>query len=226
MSTPQNEIFSASEGDRWFIRNKDDLNRFDPDTDTPLRLIEDYGLHPASVLEVGAANGVRLAAISERYGARVVAVDPSAEAIADGKRMFPCVEFSRGVADHVPLEAQFELIIVNFVFHWIDRAKLLRSAAEVDRLVVNGGFLIIGDFYPSNLTRVRYHHLPKQEVYTYKQNYAEIFLASGLYHPVGLLTGKAGTKSVTGYTDEENRVGVWLLRKMLDDHYVEGSFQG
>jgi SAM-dependent methyltransferase len=96
MPSSQDQIFAAFEGDRWFRRNKDALERFDPEADLPLKLMELYHLRPSSVLEIGAANGFRLAAISERYGARVVAVEPSVEAIVDGKARFPCVEFVGG----------------------------------------------------------------------------------------------------------------------------------
>ena len=223
MRSSQDQIFATFEGDRWFERNKAALNRFDPEADFPLKLMELYGLCPRSVLEIGAANGYRLAAISGRYGAKVVAVEPSAGAILDGKTRFPFVEFVRGVVYAIPLQELFDLIIVNFVFHWIDRINLLRSIAEIDRLLVNGGFLIIGDFYPCNFVKVRYHHLPEQEVYTYKQNYAATFLASGLYHPVGLLTGDHSSRALTGEAFEDDRSGGWLLRKMLKEHYTEGS---
>ena len=224
MQSSQDQVFAAFEGDKWFERNRDALGRFDPEADFPLRLIELYHLRPGSVLEVGAANGYRLAAISERYGVRVVAVEPSVEAILDGESRFPRVEFVRGGASSIPLQELFDLIIVNFVFHWIDRTALLRSIAEIDRLVVDGGFLIIGDFFPSNLKKVRYHHLAEQEIYTYKQNYAATFLASGLYHPVCLITGDHSSKTLVGGAAEDERIGVWLLRKMLKEHYVEGSF--
>jgi len=224
MRSSQEKIFAAFEGDKWFERNRDALEQFDPEADFPLKLMELYRLRPHSVLEVGAANGVRLAAISERCGARVVAVELSVKAILDGKTRFPCVEFVQGVAYAIPLQELFDLIIVNFVFHWIDRSTLLRSAAEIDRLLVDCDFLIIGDFHPSNLIKVRYHHLAEQEVYTYKQNYAATFLASGLYHPVCLITGDHSSKALMGEVTEEERIGVWLLRKMLKEHYVEGSF--
>ena len=224
MQLSQDEVFATFEGDNWFERNKAGLERFDPEADFPVKLMELYRLRPRSVLEVGAANGFRLAAISERYGARVVAVEPSVEAIHDGETRFPNVEFVRGGASAIPLQELFDLIIVNFVLHWIDRANLLRSIAEVDRLLVDGGFLVIGDFYPSNLTRVPYHHLPGEKVYTYKQNYAATFLASGLYHPVCLVTGDHSSKALIGEVAEDDRIGVWLLRKMLQGHYVESSF--
>lgn len=223
MQYSQDQIFADFEGDKWFERNRDALEAFDPEADLPIKLMALYHLRPRSVLEIGAANGFRLAAISERYGARVVAVELSVKAILDGKTMFPCVEFVQGGTQAIPLQELFDLIIVNFVFHWIDRANLLRSVAEIDRLLVDGGFLIIGDFFPSNMIKVRYHHLPKQEVYTYKQNYAATFQASGLYHPVCLITGDHSSKTLTGKVAEDERIGVWLLRKVLTEHYIEGS---
>jgi SAM-dependent methyltransferase len=221
----QDQIFLVSEGNKWFERNKEVLERFDPQADFPLKLMDIYGLHPHSVLEVGAANGFRLAAISERFGCRCVAVEPSADAISDGKARFPSVEFVRGGAYQIPLQESFDLIIVNFVFHWIDRTHLLRSVAEIDRILVTGGFLIIGDFAPLNLIKVPYHHLANDQVYTYKQNYAAIFLASGLYHTVGQITGNHASKALSGQVIENERIGVWLLRRMLTEHYVDSFFK-
>jgi len=222
MQSNQDEIFAASEGNEWFQRNKECLARFDPERDFPVKLIDLYGLQPTRVLEVGACNGFRLAAISGRYGASVTALDPSAEAIADGKTRFPSVGFVQGSAYAIPLPRLFDLVIVNFVLHWIDRANLLTSLAEVDRVLVDGGFLIIGDFFPSNQTKVRYHHLREAEVYTYKQNYAASLLASGLYRPVCLLTGDHSAEGLTAEAVEDERVAVWLLRKALNEFYVAG----
>ena len=180
----QDDIFRQTEGDRWFARNRGALGAFDPSLDLPLRLLELYDMHPRSVIEIGAANGFRLGAIERRSGARCVALEPSADAIRDGQARFPALTFIRGSADSVPVKESFDLVIVNFVFHWIDRVSLLRSVGEVDRLISDGGFLIIGDFQPANFMRARYHHLKESEVYTYKQDYAALFESAGLYHPV------------------------------------------
>jgi len=224
MRPSQDQIFFASEGDKWFERNRQALEGFDPERDIPLRLMALHDLRPRNVLEVGAANGVRLAAINEKHSSRVVAVEPSVEAIAHGKARFPCVEFVRGTADAIPLQELFDLIIASYVFHWIDRSSLLRAVAEIDRLLGDGGFLIIADFCPSNLTKVRYHHLLGEEVYTYKQNYAAPFLGSGMYQPICLLTGDHTTKTIKADVAEHERIGGWLLRKMLRGHYVEIPF--
>ena len=88
MGDSQEELFESSEGDQWFERNREALDRFDPEADFPLRLIELYHLRPRNVLEVGAANGVRLAAIHQRFAARVVGVEPSVQAKTMGSGSF------------------------------------------------------------------------------------------------------------------------------------------
>ncbi|MBI4522637.1 MAG: class I SAM-dependent methyltransferase [Deltaproteobacteria bacterium] len=217
----QDKIFINSEGDRWFERNKEALKDFRAGADLALRLVDFYGLRPRQVVEIGAANGYRLATIRQRYGSRVVAVEPSLQALLDGTRRYPRVEFVRGEAAHVPLQSCFDLIIFDFVLHWIDRKSLLKVLAEADRLLVDGGYMIIGDFQPVNFLRVPYHHLADSPVRTFKQNYADTFLASGLYHPVGLLTGDHSLNTVTGLAGERERVGAWLIRKQLLDHYLQ-----
>jgi SAM-dependent methyltransferase len=221
MLDSQDEVFIAFEGDNWFERNQTALGRFDPQSDLVIRLMELYRLHPQSVVEIGAANGYRLAAIAERFGAKVVGIEPSLKARTDGKRRFPQVEFVEGTASTIPLEKCFDVAIVNFVFHWIDRHTLLRSISEIDRIVADGGFLIIGDFYPANRTKVRYHHLFEQTIYTYKQNYSAVFAASGVYQSLSFVSGHHSSKMLDAEVPEGHAVGAWLMRKQLRDLYVE-----
>ena len=225
MPPSQDKIFADFEGDRWFARNNPQLEKFDPRVDPVCRLIELYGLKPRKVIEVGAANGVRLEVIRQRYQSNVIAIDVSSQALADGRSKFPHIKFVRGVAHAIPTKEIFDLVIVNFVFHWIDRSNLLRSVGEIDCVVMDGGFLVIGDFYPSNFTKVRYHHSPDDEVYTYKQNYAAIFEASGLYSHVCLLTEEHSSGGFEGEVSEDGRRGAWLLHKKLGERYIERTLR-
>jgi SAM-dependent methyltransferase len=221
MRPSQDRLFAEFEGDRWFRRNRDRLERFDPAADLPLRILDLYDLKPRSVVEIGACDGFRLAEMVRRYGARAVAVEPSHGAIQSGRRRFAQVEFVRGQAHGVPLKGAFDLVVVNFVFHWLDRDHLLAAAAEADRLLADGGYLLLGDFCPANRVRTPYHHLPDQQAYTYKQDYGAIFRASGLYHPVCFLASDHGSRALNPAAGEQARTGVWLLRKRLEEHYVE-----
>jgi SAM-dependent methyltransferase len=209
----QDEIFTASEADQWFERNKHVLERLN-DNDIPLRLVELYKLAPKTVLEIGAANGYRVAEIARRTGARAAAIEPSPRAIEDGRARFPQVEFHQGQARELPVAGPFDLVIVNFVLHWIDRRNLLRCVAEIDRVVADGGFLVIGDFHPWHPARNKYHHLPDANVLTYKQDYAQLFVASELYQPVGLLTSYGF--ELDAAAPDDRRAGATLLRKRVD----------
>lgn len=207
-------------GGKWFERNRAALDQADPQTDLILRLADLYELKPRSVLEIGASNGFRLAVFAAR-GSRAVGVEPSEKAILDGRARFPGVELRQGLVEDVPVDERFDLVIVNFVFHWIDRASILGAIAEVDRTVADGGYLFIGDFLPSNLVKRQYHHLPGQDLYTFKQDYAAIFTASGLYHRIALLTGLYSRSVPMADVPEGDRSGTWLLQKSLGSLYTE-----
>jgi ubiquinone/menaquinone biosynthesis C-methylase UbiE len=152
-------------------------------------------------------------------------VEPSREAIQDGQAQFPSVQFLRGTASELPLDAQarFDVVIVNFVLHWVDRSTLLRSVAEIDRVLADGGFLVIGDFYPSLPQRVRYHHLPEQDVWTYKQNYSDIFLASNLYETIASYSFDHSTHALRSDVRPEDRAQIMLLRKSMHGRYQNAS---
>jgi SAM-dependent methyltransferase len=221
----QDQVFSESEADQWFLRNREAL-KADWDKDFVLRLLNLYGLQPRSAVEVGAANGYRVASIQERLGVEVaVAVEPSVAAVDDGRSRFPQVRFVTGTAASIDMDEQFDLVIVNGVLTWIDRATLFRSLAEVDRLVCDGGYLIVGDFLPAGKTRVRYHHRPEDQVFTYKQDYAAAFLSSGLYQPVAMLSAVYPTMQLMPSEPASERWATWLLRKSLQANYLERTLR-
>src|SRR5262249_31015268 len=177
------------------------------------------------VLEIGASNGWRLHEIARRFACRVTAVEPSRDAIQDGQARFPSVQFLRGTASELPFdaEARFDLVIVNFVFHWVDRSTLLRSVAEIDRVSPDGGFLLIGDFYPSSPQRVRYHHLPDQDVWTYKQNYGDIFLSSNLYEMIAFYSFDHATHALRPDVPSANRAQLAFQHKCCAGRYKSAS---
>jgi SAM-dependent methyltransferase len=219
----QRETFSSSEADRWFTRNQAALADRVPGNDLPLKLLEMYQLSPRRVLEIGAANGWRLAEIARQGNAsRLVAVEPSTAAIEDGTRRFPGIEFRQGLVTATGLQEQFDLVIVHYVLHWVDRGELLQAVAEVDRLVADDGYLLIGDFSPDALTRVPYHHRPDLPLYTWKQPYGALWLASGLYTEIAMLTNHHGAGLEAAVADRD-RGALWLMRKRGADRYRDAG---
>lgn len=223
----QDQIFYDREGDQWFLRNVGFMANSGLDSSDPvMRLMELSGLTPKRLLDVGGSNGYRAHKICEQYACCATVVEPSEQALDDGKVRYPQIEFLRGLASEIPIsgEGGFDLVIVSSVLHWIDRARLMRSAAEIDRLLQDGGHLLIGDFLPSLPQRVPYHHLPTEKVYTFKQNYSEMFVASNLYETVATLSIDHHSKQPSTSIPPSDRWHVALLKKTLSERYANAAF--
>src|SRR5690349_313588 len=125
----QDQIFLEHEGNAWFQRNRAALNQTGK-FDWPLALIDRLKDRAAieKVLELGCSNGWRLHRLQESSArGRFVGVDASQQAIADGQQNFPGLELYQGSLTDVPLQEQFDLVIVHFVLHWIDRQNLAKA---------------------------------------------------------------------------------------------------
>lgn len=190
----QDDVFLEDEGNAWFQRNRAALGAAAENRhDWPLTLIgrldaaQRAGI--GSVVELGCSNGWRLARLGKTLPARLVGVDASADAVADGSARYPGLSLLQGGLADVPLQEQFDLTIVFFVLHWIDRSNLARCIAEIDRVTRDGALLVLGDFLPDYPQRRPYHHrLPEERMFTYKQDYAKIFEAMGTYREIARST--------------------------------------
>ena len=222
----QENKFTSGEADNWFERNKDPMKDGSIIAkDWPLFIIEKYGLKPAKVLEIGCSNGYRLAEIKSRYDSYCLGIEPSKKAIEDGIKTWPDLEFREGILSELPIndDEKFDLTIVNYVLHWASRDLLLKSINEVDRTVLDGGYLIIGDFMPDFPSKNWYHHLSNDEVYTYKIDYKEIFLKTGIYRLVSSFTYEVSSKTSKADTNSDNRGVCSLLQKSLNNFYLDTS---
>lgn len=217
----QDSIFLKTESDAWFARNKAALKTWNPETDLPLRLLSLYDLKPKRVIEIGASCGFRVAHVAKKYGAEGYAVEPSKEAIAFGQQQFPDIHFDSGLASNVPVDGIFDLVIVNFVLHWIDRSTVMSSISEIDRLVAENGFLLLGDFLPGAPCRVKYHHRPDETVFTYKQDYSAICTRAGSYQVIAQLTTVHTAQTLSASANDGNRIHASLLRKDTAASYPE-----
>lgn len=178
----QDRLFSESEADAYFdrrqISSRSNSERLKHDL--PLILIKKSKIVFENVAEVGAYDGFRLAHLNKHYGCKATAFEPSRKAIEKGRDENPSVTFFQRCASNLEeaQDSEFDLIIVDFVFHWIDRSTLLKSVAEIDRVLAENGHLIIGDFDVDSPAKQKYHHLPDDDIWTYKQKYDEIFTST------------------------------------------------
>ncbi|OUL34769.1 hypothetical protein BV372_13030 [Nostoc sp. T09] len=220
----QDQIFLEREGNQWFKRNKKVLVDH-TEIDWALHLID--LLKPKreikNIVDLGCANGWRLNQLSEKFGdINLVGIDASLEAIQDGKQRYPHLNLYQGLLKNIPINYQFDLVIIGAVMHWIDRENLVKTIAEIDRLTADGGILLLGDFLPDYPQRRHYHHLPNEQIYTYKQDYAKIFEALVTYKEIAKITSNHDQRELgIQVCDSSSRWVCTLLQKSLQGFYQE-----
>ncbi|MBL8252296.1 MAG: class I SAM-dependent methyltransferase [Candidatus Competibacter sp.] len=219
----QDDVFFQDEGDAWFCRNRKVLNK-NRSMDWPLMALEWLGnaFQLKSVIELGCSNGWRLAKLADRITGRLVGIDASAQAIANGKESWPALDLRQGLLSNLPVDETFDVVIVNFVLHWVDRKKLAGSIAEIDRVTADNGILLLGDFLPDYCARRRYHHRPELDMYTYKQDYPAIFESLGTYKTISRFSfDHDHPSSSLSLCSGDTRGMISILHKSLDRFYVE-----
>lgn len=171
----QSEIMMESEGDAWFDRNRHKLGARDPVSD----VIDELALVPTSVLEVGAADGWRLAKLRDRYACKVLGIDPSMAACNEAARRG--VPMYQMTANGLPVDDKsIDMLIYGFCLYLTDPADWLRIAAEGDRVLRDDGILIVHDFVETTTPFARrYEHC--DGVLAYHFDFAKMWLSNPLY---------------------------------------------
>jgi SAM-dependent methyltransferase len=221
----QDDFFLGGECDAWFMRNRDGLINVERH-DWTLALLNMLEMRHefANVIEVGCANGWRLAQLKERLQAGFTGVDGSRAAIADGTTRYPGLRLIHGSMAELPVTEEFDLTIVSYVLHWIDRTTLALTVSEIDRVTRDGGILIIGDFLPDFPQRRVYHHAPGHLIYTYKQDYARLFEALGTYRELARVTYNHDSTSACIQASPSTERGVCvMLQKSLQGYYHQDT---
>ena len=209
----QMNTFLKGEGDNWFKRNEKYLKSVELEKDMPLKLIVNYNIKPKKVLEIGCSNGFRLHMISNLFDCECLGIEPSKKAILDGRNKYKNIKLLRGTCSKLPTNEKFDLVIVNFVLHWIDRNDLKNCFNEIDRVLDKKGILILGDFYPKNSMKNKYHHLPDENLYTYKEDYATKICDYLDYVHIAHFSTKHGSSELKLEFDENERISYSLLLK-------------
>ncbi|WP_264553423.1 class I SAM-dependent methyltransferase [Flavobacterium sp. N2038] len=212
----QKESFLAYEANAWFDRNRAIIKKYDSNKDRVITLIDEYNLNPKKVLEIGSSAGYRINALKSRYKeCEVYGIDPSEKAIEYGRRHFSDVNFIHGTADNLEsLENHsIDIVIVGFVFYVIDRDILFKVISEIDRVLKNGGILIIVDFFSEKSLKNVYEHINEFTAFSFKQNYEEIFTSSKLYYLLDKSTWNHTEKVLDATDNYYDKYSISLLKK-------------
>ena len=215
----QEQIFISSEADQYFLRNKEELDLTLPDNDLAYNVLKKFDRldEITSVLELGCATGYRLHFLKKLLPncTKFVGMDASGLAIQHGKEKYGLELYQDSLATFSYPE-KFDLVIVDFILHWIDRDLLYQCVANIDNfLKPQNSFLLLGDFFPFYPYKRKYTHT--QNVYTYKIDYKQLFLSSNMYQIIDK------SICVHDYLKEKitnlNRVEMVLLEKNCTGFY-------
>ncbi len=166
----QSDIFLKSEGEAWYNRNH---AKIDMENDPILGAIEEAGIKPRSVFEVGCSRGYRLAILRDKYECHAIGTDP-------GSHMWPDFYVDQGTADRIDVDdGTIDLLIYGFCLYLCDREDLFKIVYEGDRVLQDGGYLVIWDFHPSFPHMVAYRHC--DNVHSYKMDYSQLWLGNPAY---------------------------------------------
>lgn len=204
----QSDIFLQGEGREWLRRNKD---KIDINNDPILEALKEADIQPRDTLEIGCANGWRLREMVIRYGCNVHGIDTFAQPEAN-------VRIDIGTADDLAtcFDEDYDLVIYGFCLYLCDREDLFRIVAEGDRVLKNGGHLVIWDFGSKKPEKQSYKH--KTGIFSYKMDYAKLWLGNPAY--TGVWGRFFGDRSLR----PEDRTFVSILKKDVGAAWPQKSF--
>lgn len=213
----QSEIFLNGEGDAWFHHNQDKIEARDGATKELTFIFDtlnDFSGEVNKILEIGCGSGTKLRKLSDYFNASGSGIDPSKIAIEEAQhtvgRHNPPLDFQVGIASELPFERDsFDIVFFGFCLYLIPPAEIFQAVKEADRVLKNGGFLIILDFDYGGLKINQYVHT--SEVLTYKNSYAQLFTSSNYYSLISKWSFNHETSYFTKVRDE--RISVEILFK-------------
>ena len=206
MRLKQREIMKFGEADAWYKRNLQRLGRADPVS----VMIARNKITPKSVLEVGCADGWRLAKLRDRYGCEVLGIDPSPDAGRAALQTYGIPVHRSSARNLLTGPGEHDMIIFGFCLYVTDPEEWFAIAAEADYALADNGYLVIHDFAEPTgnpFTRPYEHH---RDLVSHHFDFAKLWLS----HPFYVLTARA----LTGPDDM-----VTILRKVTSTAFEARS---
>ena len=91
-----------------------------------------------------------------------------------------------GTSDELPYkDLKFDVVILGFCMFWVDRKYLMKTVSEADRVLKEGGYLVIVDF--DTFIPYKKDNVHNPDAWTYKMQYINLFLSNPQYCLVKIL---------------------------------------
>lgn len=179
-----------NEPDAWFYRNKNIIvakGEVSEGTKLLSEFLEkatlDTDWSKKSILEIGACYGYNLKYLSDKFDVTCYGIDPSGEAVKYGNEKFKSINLIQGSAENLPYDDEkFYIVIMGFCMYEIERRYLMRAVSEADRVLKEGGYLMLVDF--DTYSPYKRSNIHNSGMWTYKMQYINLFLSNPQYYLV------------------------------------------
>ena len=114
----------------------------------------------------------------------------------------------------------FDIVIAGFCLYLCDRSDLFQIAAQMDRVLADGGHMVIYDFYTDVPYKNSYGHLGG--LYSYKMDYPSMFSWNPAYQRVyhRSLSHDRRQSSI----QQDDHIAVTILKKDVGNAYPDNPF--
>lgn len=197
----QDDFYQNVESEAWFKRNHLTYDASKAREGFLLRknkqsiynlLLGKLELKDLSTLEIGCSVGDLLFVLREKHKCHIKGIEPSGSAVQTARDVFGLeVEESTFLKSSLftlnsSSMASFNLIILDDVIGWMDPKVLLSSLGALDWLLAENGHIFVRELYSPHAIRVKNHHYPKEQVFTYRYpgGVTKSFVDSGCYRSV------------------------------------------
>lgn len=222
----QKDIFKSTEGNKYFERNMDVLNKRDYSKNLIVKeiahLIDDKQADnffnnedKVRLLEIGCGDGGMLEYLQNNYNIDCYGIDPSDKAIEKTKARG--VRAKIGTADKLDFnDNTFDIIHFGFCLYLCDREDLFAIAKEANRVNKNKSIIIMEEFYSQNNVKNKYSH--QDNIFSFKMDYRNLFT----WHPYyvtfkHMILHHKNHQAVNLFTDKiDEWVSIAILRKNKD----------
>lgn len=199
----QADIFRKSEGDAWHERNKNKPRLPDP----VIEAMKACKIEPKKVLEIGCGTGWRLIEIEKLYDDVWCAGVDASLAAATRACVHSDVRHNDIMNEFEDIENDaFDLVIFGFCLYLVDREDLMMIAAHTDRVLKDGGHIIIHDFNDGTY-RCPYKH--KEGIWSYHMPYAHLWY-NPIYQPA---YEQIADESTSVIILKKDMVNAWPVRE-------------
>lgn len=200
-----NKIVNYAE--KYFERNKNIKDLVTNPTIYLKKLLKNEKIE--TICEVGCFTGIQLNYLCNELNCEGIGIDASEKSILKAKKKYKNILFEQGVSTNLELEDDsIDLLCFGFFLYILSDKDYNKSIEQAKKKLKKGKFFYIFDF--DSISKKKCKHDNNINITKRDHSYIKGFklLEKKTYYEL------FNTESKFSYTNEENRMSLWLFKKL------------